>query len=557
MANSADVKERRNAAKHLDIFAFMYNKKGAWADLHRLTQDEDSGVRWRAADVLGPVFSHIPDKDTALADLHRLTQDGNEEVRGSAAYALGSAFSDIPDKDDAWSDLHRLTHDEEELVRGWAAGAFCFAFSNIPDKDGAWSDLHRLTQDEGSYVRGWAASALGSAFSDIPDTDIAWSDLHRLTQDEDYEVRGSAASALGSAFSDIPDTDAAWSDLHRLIKTEGSYVRIFAYHSLGSASVYKATETEDDDKFKDELKKAICYFEKSSQEAADNFYNPVSFCLSFYRLYYAVISEKHETEAEISKYLDEAKEATGESESRESLIKAVENLANALKEAQKPLDFGETQEHLKACRQYCDHTAELADSTRERSPVAAAAIMRGIPIVGVKVKEIIAEIQAKAEALCKQTKDTPLEPLGLEAHEKAKQLSPDNVLSFDSLSATALDFCDYLPLGKRSNIYTKIQTERNLNDITEKGNIIGEIFGDIFNDIDIPRLNYIDVSENKKNIVRIATVQLNLPIHSHQHLQKEMKRKRKSYQRLKQQKMKGLRLLACQNFVFMKNGWRR
>ena len=511
MANSADVKERRNAAKHLDIFAFMYNKEGAWEDLHRLTQDEDSGVRWRAADMLGPVFSHIPDKDTAWADLHRLIQDGNEEVRGSAVYALGSAFSDIPDKDTAWADLHRLTQDEDELVRGWAAGAFCFAFSNIPDKDEAWSDLHRLTQDEGHEVRGWAASALGSAFSDIPNTDIAWSDLHRLTQDEDYEVRGSAASALGSAFSDIPDTDAAWSDLHRLIETEGSYVQIFAYHSLGSASVYKATETEDEEKFRDELKKAIDYFESSSRESVCESFNPAQFCLPFYRSFYAVIS-RQEAEAEATKYLDEAKKAAGGSENRKILLKAVENLANALKEAQKPLDFDKTQKHLRACRLYCDHTAELADSTRGKSPVAAAAIMRGIPIVGVKVKEIIAEIKEKAKTLCKQTKDTPLEILGLETNERAKQLSNDNVQSLNAILETVLKICDYLPFEKKTPICMKIQMGINLDDKTEKVNIIQESLDSISNDISLPRLNYIHISETNKNIVRIATIQLNFQL---------------------------------------------
>ena len=512
MANSADVKERRNAAKHLDIFEFMYNKEGAWEDLHRLAQDEDSGVRWRAADVLGPVFSHIPDKDTALADLHRLTQDGNEEVRGSAAYALGSAFSDIPDKDNAWSDLHRLTQDEEELVRGWAAGAFCFAFSNIPDKDDAWSDLHRLTQDEGSYVRGWAASALGSAFSDIPDTDIAWSDLHRLTQDEDYEVRGSAASALGSAFSDIPDTDAAWSDLHRLIETEGSYVRIFAYHSLGSASVYKATETEDEDKFRDELKKAIDYFESSSRESVCESYNPARFCLPFYRSYYAVISRQQEADA--TKYLDEAKNAADGSEGSEILLKAVENLANALKEAQKPLDFGETQEHLKACRQYCDHTAELMDSTRGKSPVAAAAIMRGIPIVEVKVKEIIAEIQEKAKTLYKKTKGTSLEEIGLETVKSAQKLTTGDILKFyrilENIGGKLNIFCEYLPDDAKKSICGKIRDSRNL-DIIEQAETIDQGFDYMLLHFPIPPI--ITVSANKKNkqkqdIVRIAAIQL-------------------------------------------------
>ena len=353
MANSPDVQERRTAAEQLDKFASMY-KGGGWEeDLHRLTQDEDSFVRWRAAGVLGTCFSAVSDKDTA------------------------------------------------------------------------WYDLHRLTQDENSGVRERAAGVLGTCFSAVSDKDTAWYDLHRLTQDEDSDVRGRATRALGTCFSAVSDKDTVWYDLHRLTQDEDSDVRMYAYHSLGSASVYKATETGDEEKFRDELKKAIDYFEQSSSEAKGRYYNPARFCLPFYRSYYAVILEKHDAEAETAKYLDEAKEATGGSESREVLLKAVENLANALKEAQKP-DFSERQEHLKACRQHCDHTAELADSAREKSPVAAAAIERGISIVGVKIKEIIAEIQKKAEALCKQAQGTPTEGIACAVNQEVQKWRIDD-----------------------------------------------------------------------------------------------------------------------------------
>lgn len=104
----------------------------------------------------------------------------------------------------------------------------------------------------------------------------------------------------------------------------------------------------------------------------------------------------------------------------------MENLANALKEAQKPLDFGETQEHLRTCRQYCDHTAELADSARGKSPVAAAAIMRGIPIVGVKVKEIIAEIQEKAKKACRESQGTPTEEIACAVNQEVQKWRIDD-----------------------------------------------------------------------------------------------------------------------------------
>ena len=80
----------------------------------------------------GSVFSHVQDKDQALQDLHRLTKDNNSSVRWGAANALGSVFSHVPDKDQAWQDLHRLTKDKDSSVRMWTAFSLGSAFSHVP-----------------------------------------------------------------------------------------------------------------------------------------------------------------------------------------------------------------------------------------------------------------------------------------------------------------------------------------------------------------------------------------------------------------------------------------
>ena len=511
LTKDEDSDVRRSAASAIgSSFSDVPDKKAAWSALHRLTKDEDSDVRRSAASASGSSFSDVPDKKAAWSAFHRLTKDESSDVRRRTALALGSCFSDVPDIKAAWSALHRLTKDEDSDVRRRTAFALGSCFSDVPDKKAAWSAFHHLTKDEDSDVQKVAAFALGSSFSDVPDKNAAWSALHRLTKDEDSDVRTGAASAIGSSFSYVPDKKTAWSALHSLAQDKENKVRKQAYHSLGSAFVYKATEAGNEEIFRDELEKAIDLFEKSSKEAKGN-YNPARFCLPFYRSYYAVVSEMQETEAETAKYLNEARKAVDGSESREILLKAVENLGNALKEAHKP-DFGETKEHLRACRQHCDHTAELADNAREKSPVAAAAIERGIQIVGGRVKEIIAEIQEKAKALYKQTEDTPLEPLGLETNERAEQLSNDNVQSLNAIMETVLKFCDYLPLEKKTPICKKIQMGINLDDKIEKVNIIQESLDGISNNISLPRLNYIHISETKKNIIRIATVQLNFQL---------------------------------------------
>ncbi|MEA1863803.1 MAG: hypothetical protein U9N46_01180 [Euryarchaeota archaeon] len=112
-----------------------------------------------------------------------------------------------------------------------------------------------------------------------------------------------------------------------------------ANYSLGRASIFKATEAESEDDFESELNNAIKFFERSSDEAHSS-NNPSSFCLPFYRSFYTITFGKAGAEGEVQKYLAEAKSASEGSKNKEISIEAVENLANALKEAQKVMDFG-------------------------------------------------------------------------------------------------------------------------------------------------------------------------------------------------------------------------
>ena len=62
------------------------------------------------------IFPSIADKQQAWADLHRLTNYEDSYVIFEAAYAIGSAFSQVPDKQQAWDDLVRLINDEYSFV---------------------------------------------------------------------------------------------------------------------------------------------------------------------------------------------------------------------------------------------------------------------------------------------------------------------------------------------------------------------------------------------------------------------------------------------------------
>ena len=300
--------------------------------------------RRRAADSLGSAFAHLPDKIQGWQDLHRLTQDQDSDVRWGAAGALGSAFALLPDKIQGWQDLHRLTQDQDSIC---AAGrSRCLGFSLCPSarQDQGWQEIFTGSlKTRIADVRWDAADALGSAFAFLPDKDQGWQDLHRLTQDQDSYVRQVAAHALGSPLPFCLTKTKAGRICIRLTQDQDSDVRMYAYHSLGRVSVHKASEADEKNTIRSELEAAVEFFEKSSQE--QSYSNPARFCLPFYRSYLA-LTFQDASEAEVQRYLAEAKEAVGSSENKKELFGAVENLAKALEETQKLKE--KSKEHIQS-----------------------------------------------------------------------------------------------------------------------------------------------------------------------------------------------------------------
>ena len=511
---SGDVEERREAVNTLRRnFSILHCKLEAWRDLIWLIGDNAGDVRRDAVSVLDTTFQHVPDKLEAWKDLNRLKWDMEYEVRWGAACALGTAFEHVPDKSEAWNDLIRLTEDGTEDVRSSAAGALGIVFQHVPDKSEAWNDLIRLTQDEDGDVRWGAAGALGSAFPHIPDKSEAWNDLHRLTADEDGDVRRRAAGALGSAFPHIPDKSEAWNDLHRLTADEDGDVRVSANHSLGKASIFKATEAEDEEDFKSELKNAIEFFERSSNEAT--YSNPSSFCLPFYRSFYSLTFEKAGAEDEVKRYLADAKSASEGSENKETLLEAVENLANALSEAQKMTDFDATKSDLKAYMQYCNRAACLIGDAADGAPGAARVLRRGLPIIDDRIKEILCEIKERTRAICKENLDTPLEELGLETARSAQELPLHNLLALTmalgNMAGIAGDWCEYLPTDKKVDVCEQL---KNLTDmeLSEQGAALVRVFEYVQENIHIPKIQTVHISETESEIVRIAVAQISFEL---------------------------------------------
>jgi len=407
------------------------------------------------------------------------------------------------------AEIHRMAASDEVEERRDAAWQLNHNFADLPDKDGAWQDLIRLAHDKQSGVRLRAAYAIGSAFTHLPDKKQAWNDLIRLTQDEDWNVRRRATNALGSVFPHIPNKEQAWQDLIRLTQDEDRDVRMYTNHSLGRASISNANETENEEDFREELKNALEFFERSSKESPH--FGPSNFCLPFYRSFYTITFEKAGGEDEVQKYLAKAKWALGGSKNKETLLEAVESLANALSEAQKVTDFNTIKSDLKAYMQYCDRAADLIGDAAEDAPGAALVLRRGMPIIDERIKEIIREIREKAEAVCRGTQETPLEKLGLATAKSAQELPTQDPLALTmalgSMASIARDWCEYLPTDKKVDACEQLKNLADM-EILEQGVALARVFEYVQESIHIPKIQTVHISETEQEIVRIAVAQI-------------------------------------------------
>ena len=459
---SVYAKVRREALKQLRRnFADLPDKEQAWKDLYWLTEDGNGYVRRSATVGLGHALSYVSDREQAWKDLHRLTEGEDRGVQLSATIALGHAFPYVPDIEQAWKDLYWLTEDKDRGVRLRATIALGHAFPHVYDIEHAWKDLHQLTESEDRYVRQSAAYALGHAFSHVPDRKQAWKDLYRLTEDKDRDVRSRATYALGHAFPYVPDIEQAWKDLYRLTEDKDRDVRVSANHSLGRASVFKAIEAESEKEFRKEIENALIFFDRSSKEVSYfnpsksclpfhrsfhtitffdrsskevSYFNPSKFCLPFYKSFHAITFEGAGAD-EVQKYFAEAGSVLRGSESKETLLKVVENLANALTEAQKAgaTDFDVMKSDLRTYRQYCDRAADLIGVSEEKTPGAAGVLRRGLPIIDGRIKKLLEEVRKKAEIVCKTT-DYPESELGCKIEQHAATAgATDNPVILDQL----------------------------------------------------------------------------------------------------------------------------
>ena len=203
-----------------------------------------------------------------------------------------------------------------------------------------------------------------------------------------------------------------------------------------------------------ELESAVEFFEKSSQVRV--LFQSGKILPSFYRSYLA-LTFRGASEAEVKRYLAEAKEALGSSENKKELFGAVENLAKALEETQKlkKKSREQIQSDLKAYQWYCDQAAEHMAAVEEKTPGAVRLLRKCNPIIEERIEATIAGIQKTAREICQVTRGsgTKYEAPGARINQEAKNLSSeDPIKAFKSstrIASILREFCSLLPKDKR------------------------------------------------------------------------------------------------------------
>lgn len=406
---SFDIQEFSLGYNHLEVANTLSNLGRLYAKLNRL--DDSMNSYLHALDIQERIYGQQdPEILYTLSELLKIFIAKNQfNEANSLLKRIIAIKKDSPGfGKQIWDSLHKLTDDENDSIRFEAASTLISIFPLESDKQQAWNDLHKLTIDKYSNVRSVAAYGIAFVFTNVINKQQAWEDLHRLTNDEDSYVKYEVALTLSSIFPYLPDKNQAWNDLVKLTSDQNDDVRTYANHFLGRISIFHASQAESEEEYKYELKKAISFFEKASQESKWN--NPSQFCLSLYRLFYTIIF-REEGKNKLDNFLSEAEAAIGDSKENKFLFEAVENLAEALKEVQslRNLDLQEMKGELNYYRKYCDHAAELLKEAAEIAPYAIATMRKGLPILDRKLKSLLEEISEKAKIACRESKSTDAE----------------------------------------------------------------------------------------------------------------------------------------------------
>lgn len=461
------------------VFPHVTNKGQAWNDLINLTKDFEFSIQMAMVpEILGKIFPFVTDKDQAWTNLLTLTKHENFMVQKGAIEALGFVLPYIKNKEQATKYLLALIDESNFLIKGPAVKAIAFAFPYITDKEVAIKKILVLEEDKDSIIK---EKCPKDAFNSASPEERELFKKGHLRMKNSYSlVQQNVAFTLGIIFPHVIDKKNIWECLMSLTNHQNRDVRISANYSAGKISIFKATIVEDDDNFRDQLEKALEYFEKSVNESKMTNY-PAKFCFPFYRSFHAIIFKKEESETEVKKSIQEAKDAIEGHESRSVLLEAIEYLSNALNEAQKARDNGIDfkKSNLDKIRIYLERYDKLLDLTKEKTPGAALLMRKGDKIVKKNIKELIVDIQEKAKIVFEDSKGTPSEEIASAINHEVKKWyirDRDQELMTKNVESLISTLNLKTPLAPEfEHIRTKIEEIKEEPNLTKQFEIINKL----------------------------------------------------------------------------------
>lgn len=514
LANDEDSSISFFAVNDLALaFPYVLDKQQAWNDLFKLFTEINSHNNFFLAKTLISTFPDVPDKQQVWDDLITLVSFGkfpeisishnlisvifyvpdkqkvwsdlinlinNEFVGMKTFHTLHFAFLTVTEKQKAWDDLIRLAN-EDNFINFRLLEVIKFAYPNVPDKKIAWDDLIKLAHKD-NYTKFRTFEITDFVFPYMPDKQRACNDLIKFTKYNDFYTRSRAVYSLGSLYSHVPDKRLVWNYLIELGDDKESRVRAYAYHSLGRISIFKASQAETEEDYKEELEKAILFFEKSLSEYPDEVDNPSKFCLPFYRSFYLIIFKmQEEAKEEVKRYLLEAKNARLGSKSKEMLLEIVENLEDALKEVQnlKNLDLETMKGDLSTYRTYCDRAVGIMINTEETTPYATKVLRKGLPIFNEKLKSLLEEIQEKAKTACQVSQGTPTQEIACAVSKEVQKwgISSQEEMTQNIESLIEIFRLKMPHLSGYEHIFKEIEGIRDEKDLVKQYIIISKLVG--------------------------------------------------------------------------------
>jgi predicted amidohydrolase len=472
------------------FLSFFDNEKiSAWNDLLILAQDHIYAFACDSASLLIKFFNSIPYEYKCIAwqDLIEIARHGNIDVRDETIHSLGDIFEQIPNE----------------------------------YKPAALSDLVVLITDCTSYPYSIKYS-LKKCFSSVQNEYKfeALNHLHTLVNHDDKDVKEIVAQLLGLLFENLPTEfkNQAVEDLYMLMEDVNDFVKFYAIYNLGKIEIYNAYNSEDPINSQLLLENAIVHFNEAAKISFWN--NPARFCNAFYSSFYALLFKKGDSNKEIEDYIATANKEIEGSESKKKLVEFVEQLAAVLRIVHNIHEYGsDWREALERCSDIFNHVEQLMDEIKEKTPVIHSWYQKLRPSFYKTINDLVYEFKEKAEAVCKQTKGTPAESLGLETNRAAEELFiiPDYSMLNAALNEQiekSKNYCGFIVPGKKSQFHKIIEETRNIpildgEDIAKKMKLMGEINDFILENALFPRIKDVRIADRIKENVRIAAVQLN------------------------------------------------